>query len=348
MKTSSKSPKAARAEPEAIALDDDGFIELDSGPSRYDPGKRVLYVLDPNHQLLTRNRSLSVIRQDRTELISLPYRRIGRIEIGPGVSIARSVIDLSLEKKMDLVFVNGLGHTKGTLNYLDQDRGALQYAQARAILALKLRCSICKSLVEARIRNQRTQLMRLNRSRSRDEVAASLLNMKRTLRKLPQQQTVDEIRGIEGAASALYWPALGLLIDDEHDQTEAFRRTRPAKTPVNAAINYMTGILERDTLAAIHEVGLHPAFAFLHACQDNRPSLVFDLMEPFRAPLNEGLAIFLFNAKRLRPEMFATNSDGSIMISKEGIEAIIQGYESAVAKRINKTGEKGKTVPGGQ
>ena len=61
-------------------------------------------------------------------------------------------------------------------------------------------------------------------------------------------------------------------------------------------------------------------------------------MEPFRAPLTEGLVAFLFNARRLRPDMFHTLPDGDVRISRDARTAIIMGYEQAVAKRVKVTG----------
>jgi CRISPR-associated protein Cas1 len=171
-------------------------------------------------------------------------------------------------------------------------------------------------------------------------VDTALEDMKRSLRKLDGHATVEAIRGVEGAATATYWPALGLLLQEgAHNE---FRRSRPAADPINAVINYMTAILERDIRAAIQSAGLHTGFAFLHSAKDRNEGLIYDLMEPFRAPLTEGLAVYLFNAHRLRNDMFATSAGRPVEISAEGRRAIIIGYEAAVAKRVNRTDGGGK------
>ena len=65
-------------------------------------------------------------------------------------------------------------------------------------------------------------------------------------------------------------------------------------------------------------------------------------MEPFRAPLTEGLPVYLFNASRLRPEMFTEGGGRAVEISEEGRRAIVLGYEAAVAKRVNRPDGGGK------
>jgi CRISPR-associated protein Cas1 len=157
---------------------------------------------------------------------------------------------------------------------------------------------------------------------------------------LPYETAVAALLGVEGAATAAYWPALGAAL--EIPVEGGFRRQRPAADPVNAAINYLTGILERDIRAAIQAASLHPGFAFLHGTRDRHDGLVFDLMEPFRAPLTEGLAVYLFNARRLRPEMFSSGHGDGFLMNADARKALVTGYEAAVEKRVNRTNGKGK------
>ena len=318
---------------------EDGTIEIETGRSRFDPGKRVLYVLDPSHEIARRNRSFSVLRSDRSELIAIPHRRVGRIEIGPDVIYGKPAIDLALDVGIEIALIDGLGQTRGTVANGPDKRSGIQLAQARGLLDPTFRLIIARALVAARIRNQRTQLLRLNRERQLAEPEAALKAMQKQLDQLHMAKIVDEIRGMEGAATSAYWRPLGLLARPSVDD---FRRSRPARDALNAAINYLTGILERDTRAAIQAVGLLPGLAFLHGTRDRHDGLIFDLMEPFRAPLTEGLAVFLFNARRLRAEMFGSADETGIAISSEGRRAIVEGYETAASRRINVPGTTGK------
>ncbi len=328
------------SKPIKSSVTDEGIIELDDDGSRFDPGKRVLYVHDPNHHLTVRNRSFSVKRDEGHELIAIPYKRVGRIEVGNGVEFCRPVLELALQASIEFAILDGFGQTKGTVTSGIGRRASVHMAQAKIILDDTLSAKIAMSLVEARIRNQRTQLFRLNRTRNNNKVHEALLAMRRMLRKLNEKQSVQQIRGIEGACTAIYWPALGLLLDNI--SKAGFRRTRPARDAPNSVINYLTAILERDIRAAIQAVNLHPGFAFLHASRDRHDGLIYDLMEPFRAPLSEGLAIFLFNARRLKPDMFSSGYKERIEISSQGRKAIINAYEDSVAKRVNRPDGGGK------
>ncbi|MDA0967227.1 MAG: CRISPR-associated endonuclease Cas1 [Rickettsiales bacterium] len=334
-------PKTTLLEvPSQPVISGEGILELSEKGSRWDPGTRVLYVMEPTYNLDIRNRSFSVKRDDGSELVSIPYRRIGRIEIGPGVSYSQNAISLAIENSIIISIVDGYGQTKGYVLKHDVKRAGIHMAQARAIIDDGFRLEIAKSITNARIRNQRTQLMRINRDKKSEEVKIILQSMQRNLKNLPLVKSIDEIFGVEGHSSSMYWQAFGHLIDNYDKNT--FKRSRPALDKHNAGINFLTGVLERDIRASIHTSGLHDGFAFLHGSRDRHNGLVFDLMEPFRAPLSEGLVIYLFNSKRLRNDMFENNFKGETNINDEGRKALIIGYEASVKRRISKTDKAGK------
>jgi len=305
----------------------------------YDRGERVLYITQPGRQLVLRNLSFAVQGREGRELLAIAHGRVDRIEAGPGTEIDPAVYEHCLATGTDLALVNGFGELRGTVQAPNVANAALQLKQAAAVLDPAGQTVIARALVNARIRNQRTQLFRLNRRQRNAEVTRALAAMGRHLRKLDHLHDVAALRGIEGAVGAEYWPALGLL---SKGAPTPLRRQRPARDGLNATVNYLTAILLRDVNSAVLAAGLHPGFGALHVGRDRGDACVYDMMEPFRAPLSEGLAVFLFNAGRLRPEMFTTLPDKTVRISRDAVGAIIKGYEQAVAKRVNITGRKGK------
>lgn len=305
----------------------------------YDRGQRVLYVNEPGRKLTLRNLSFAVNGGDGRELLAIAHSRVDRIEVGPAADVDATVFEHCLGTGTTLALVNRFGELRGSLAAPVTRNGGLHLCQAEMVLSETSCTELARSLVNARIRNQRTQLFRLNRRQELPEVMRALAAMGRHLRKLERAADVATLRGFEGAAGAEYWPALGSLCKGS---PAPFRRQRPARNGLNATINYLTAILLRDINAAVLAAGLHPGFGALHNARDRNDACVYDLMEPFRAPLSEGLAAYLFNANRLRPEMFTPLADRSVRISRDAVGAIITGYEQAVAKRVNITGQKGK------
>jgi CRISPR-associated protein Cas1 len=171
------------------------------------------------------------------------------------------------------------------------------------------------------------------------EVSAAATALGRELRKLPGAGDVGALRGHEGAAAAIYWPALGRLC---RGAARPFRRSRPARDPLNAAINYLTSMLARDVRTALRRAGLHRGFGVLHAAADGGEACVWDVMEGFRAVASEGPAVSAFNRRRLRAEMFEPGPGGTKRIVPEGRRALIQAYEEAMARslRSSHTGKR--------
>lgn len=310
--------------------DEADAIEVETAVG-FDRRLRVLYLMQPGRKLSLRNQSFTVLTDEGQELVGIAHPRVDRIEIGPGCSADFAALDHALATDTDVAVVDFAGVTRGLLLRRHDDRAPLQLAQARTVSDPDMAVALARKLVEARIRNQRTQLFRLNHDAADPDVTATLAAMQRHLRKLPGHDTVEGLRGIEGVTAAEYWPALGRMIEGAEGP---FRRQRPALDAPNAAINYLTAILERDMLAAVLSVGLHPGFGVLHAARDGGQAAVYDLMEPFRAPLTEGLVVFLLNARRLRSDMF-NPVEGGVRISSAGREALIRGYETSVARQVN-------------
>lgn len=292
---------------------------------------RVLYVMEPGRHLTLRNLSFSVTH-DEKEVIAVHHRNIDRIELGSGVSTDMPALRLALQEGIDLHLVDGHGHSAGRLESPLPDRAALHLAQAQLVLDSALCVVMARTLVEAKLRNQRAQLSRLNRLPRDAEVMVAIRDIGRIIRKLPGATEVNPLRGMEGAAAATYWPALGRLCSAV---SGVFRRERPAESPLNAAINYLTAMLARDIRSAILRVGLHPGFGTLHAPRDRYEPLVYDLMEIFRAPLTEGLAVGLFNQGRLKLEMFHNGR-----MDRDAVRAVIMGYEAALDRRITRDGRR--------
>lgn len=328
-------PQETRSTPPAKPPET-GTASEDSLQADYATGDRVLYVLENGRQVSAFQHGVVVSTALGNPIATIPADRINRLEIGPSVGWNPDLIEFCLSHAIQFILVNSRGEMKGMVVGQDGDRARLQFAQASSCSDDGKATILSRLVVDARIRNQRTQLFRLNRRQQLKPVDEVLVRMGRHLRKLAHIGSVDQLRGIEGACGADYWQALGLLA---LNAPKPFRRTRPATDHLNATINFLTAMLERDVRSSISHAGLHTGFGFLHRPQDYSSAAVYDLMEPFRAPLSEGLAVYLLNSRRLRPEMF-DDEPSPVRISGQGRRAIVNGYETAVSKRINVTGKK--------
>lgn len=111
--------------------------------------------------------------------------------------------------------------------------------------------------------------------------------------------------------------------------TFSLRTRRPARDPINAALNFCYGLLTADTLRAVVACGLDPHAGFLHSSGRNKPALALDLVEEFRAPVADSVVINAFNNGEIGARDFSTVL-GTTRIGERGRRALISGYERRV------------------
>ena len=90
-----------------------------------------------------------------------------------------------------------------------------------------------------------------------------------------QAADVDELMGLEGAASTAYLSCLSGLVPP--DVAFDGRSRRPPKDLANAALSYAYAILLAECTGTLLAAGLEPSLGVLHASTDKHPSLSLDL-----------------------------------------------------------------------
>ena len=139
-------------------------------------------------------------------------------------------------------------------------------------------------------------------------VAPDVLLRLQELRDRSPAATLEQVRGLEGAASALWFDVLGRLLNPPWVFTQ--RTRRPPLDPVNALLSLGYTWLLARTVARCEAAGLEVNLGGLHEYRPGRPSLACDLMEPLRAPAVDRWVVWLCNQNRVAPEDFLTGSDG--------------------------------------
>lgn len=312
-----------------------------------EPGLRVLYILEPGRVLSLRNQAFTVVQQGlggrdqaftgRQELIAIPFRRVDRIEIGPACAADDEAVRHALANDTIIHYVSASGETIGVLAPPTTEHAGLHLAQARTVLNDDARVDLARRIVEGRLRNQRALLHRLNRRRQNANLVQPLAKLNRIIRRLAVANDVPALLGHEGAATALYWPALALMVQADWAlamRSRFKRQRRPAADAFNVVLNYLAALLGRDLLVLAQRHGLHPGYGALHSASDGEHACIYDLMEEFRAPLAEGLAIYLFNNRILHEDMFATPVEDTIRLGREGHPPLIRGYEGWLDREI--------------
>lgn len=187
---------------------------------------------------------------------------------------------------------------------------------------------LSRNIVVAKISNQRTLLRRnLDSSKGCLERLSELIN------RLESAQSIDTIRGLEGAAANIYWNHFPLLLSDISNFDMTSRNKRPPKDPVNALLSYGYTLLVRDFYSAIISVGLDPMMGFYHKIVAGRPALSLDLMEAFRPLIVDSTVLRVINSGIIKNDDFLMLS-GCCQMKLAAKKKWIQAYESRVDELI--------------
>jgi CRISPR-associated protein Cas1 len=186
---------------------------------------------------------------------------------------------------------------------------------------------ISTALVSAKLRNQRRVIQRLSANRADVSVGGDLESLEQSARRAEAigPGAVDELRGIEGAAARLYFATLATFFPPGAPMHG--RSRQPPGDPPNAVLSYAYTIISAEMTCYLHAIGLDPAIGFYHEPTDRRPALALDLMEPFRAPIADALALDMFSHGQLRPDDHFEPRDGGVYLNLDGRKRFHLAYE---------------------
>jgi CRISP-associated protein Cas1 len=302
---------------------------------RWAPRQRVMYVLEPGRRLSVQGESFVVLEADGgAPIVRIPHQRLDRIELSQVALVDADALDLAAASDVTILRIDGYGQAIGRWSARAGGNAERHLAQCALTLDHDRRIAQARLIVGTRIRNQRVQLKRMSRSRPEGDLSKTTAKLAALIRQVERKPDLEiaEIMGFEGAASALYWPAISHLLA----RPELFagrRRRRAGHDPLNCLMDVLAGILTRDITVAIERAGLHPGIGVLHTTTAGSDALVFDLIEAFRAPILEACAFAMIGRGAITPEHFAKTSQ-SWKLTREGWAVAIRQYEAWVQRPI--------------
>jgi len=264
-----------------------------------------LYLLTPGTQVGLRSRALhvEVPKTEEAEAMerTLPLVDIERVIIGDSTQVTTAVLTTLLDLDIPIAFSSWSGRVLGMLRPPSTRSAGTRLEQYQRCLDSFFRLGIAQDLIEAKILNQKRILQRLAANRQMDvEAATAWLN--RLIQESPRAANLDGLRGLEGSVSARYFEELAHFFPPDFPFER--RSRRPPHNPVNAVLSYAYTVLGGEIEAAIWSCGLDPALGVYHETEDRRASLALDLLEPFRSPVCDALAVDLFSHEMLKAEHF--------------------------------------------
>lgn len=211
--------------------------------------------------------------------------------IAQGISFSSNLINYCASKNISVDFFDFSGKPLSSLF------SHVSFSPETGIMQLKALdngkgAAFAKKTVEGKIYNQINLLKYYHKYRKEtDEAFAdafhdSVAKMESIAAEINQfnDDSLDSLRGkllsVEGRASSVYWDLISKHLDEYIDFETRVRQG--AKDTVNCMLNYRYGMLYARVWEAVVRARLNPCISYLHAFQDYKPTLVFDLIEQFR------------------------------------------------------------------
>ena len=248
----------------------------------------------------------SVTLKKRGKLVNkIPKNHCERIIVqSRGVSVSSDLIHLCAKAGIVIDFIDHAYTPFAAIHAYQSAYAKTALLQLRRRQDPAYRLSTAIHLVRAKIKNQRNYLKYLDKYHR--DVQIHIARLKMLANQTKQAASVEEAMGMEGAASAIYWEALQTIVAEKIEFPG--RITQGAVDPINSALNYGYAILYGEIQKALVTAGLALNISFLHALEENKPTLVFDFIEPFRTFIVDRAIVTMVN----REESIKTNDAGKL------------------------------------
>lgn len=300
----------------------------------------TLYVTSPEAYLRLEGETVCVMIEKQKKM-QVPLHHLGAFVLFDNVMMSPALLGRCAEDGRSVVWLSRTGRFRARLEGPVSGNVLLRQTQYRAADDHDKSLMLAKRFIAGKIRNSRQLLMRGARDNKSEAEKSNLVHASRllanNLKKLPTVQTHDELRGVEGDSARIYFDALPQVIKPLARETFNFttRNRRPPRDPFNALASFLYALVLSDCRSALETVGMDPQLGFLHAVRPGRQSLALDLLEEFRAPLCDRLALTLINREQLNAKDFDKREGGSVLLNDKGRKTVIGAFQTRKQEELN-------------
>lgn len=280
-----------------------------------------------------------VVRIEKADKLRLPMINCGAIVCMGRVACSPQLLGSCAERGIAISFMTVHGRFLAAVNGFTPGNVLLRREQYRRADDPAATAAIARACVIGKLANFRTVLRRAVRDQTasdateRLEKMATRIDMK--LRTLSADQSTDQLRGVEGDASADYFGVFNDLITSQKDEFQfTVRSRRPPLDPVNAMLSFLYSMLTNDLRSACESAGLDAAVGFLHRDRPGRPGLALDLMEELRPVLVDRVVLSLINRLQVKAGGFATEPGGGVRMDESTRKELVATYQKRKQEEI--------------
>jgi CRISP-associated protein Cas1 len=301
--------------------------------------QNTLYVTTPEAYLRLEGETVCVMIDDAKRL-QVPLHHLSALVLFDHVMLSPALLGRCAEDGRSVIWLNRSGRFQARLEGPVSGNVLLRQAQFRATESNEHTLRVAKAVIAGKLRNSRQLLVRGARETSEQQEKDRLVHcvklIANQIRKIPEARDLDGLRGFEGDVARLYFDVLPLVMKAQIRTDFPFesRTRRPPRDRFNALISFLYALVMGDCRSALETVGLDPQLGFLHAVRPGRPALALDLLEEFRAPLADRLALTLVNRAQIQARHFDEREGGAVLLNDEGRKIVIAAYQTRKQEEV--------------
>ncbi|MEZ4961209.1 MAG: CRISPR-associated endonuclease Cas1 [Saprospiraceae bacterium] len=260
-------------------------------------------------------------------------RMIDSIAVHAHVLLSSAVVELAIASNIPLLFFDGIGNPLGrTWSLRFESHPLIRRNQVLFERDLEKAQPWIIGLYKLKTQRQLANLKdcKTESLREREQVE-QWMNQLDSIKLKPGDDFEAVVMGLEGAAAKAYWKALSDMMPAPF--TFDGRSRQPALDHFNCLLNYGYGMLYNTVEGAIFSAGLDPYLGIVHRDNYNRPSLTFDLIEPFRPWVDNMVADLCLNGL-VSPSSFDPVEGGGWTLNKPGKQIVIPAFHACMNEKI--------------
>jgi len=276
----------------------------------------VLYVSQYGAYLGMSKNSITVKVKGRV-VAKIPKHHCEQIIIaGQAISISSNMVYMCSQNGIAIDFVDDNDMPFASMLSIKSTYPKMALRQIEMIQKGKT-LDIAKKFIIGKTKNQLNYLKYLNRYHN--DVSMEIEKISSKIENLKKAQTISQLMGYEGEIGTIYWYAISLILKEKI--IFAGRKTKGAKDLMNASLNYGYAILYARVQNALLKAGLALHISFLHSLQEGKPTLVYDLVEEFRAFVVDRAIVSMINKNE------PLKIDNSGRLTKESCYLIVKNVK---------------------
>ena len=291
----------------------------------------VLYVKEQGAYVKKCGKRIQV-EKDGQRLADLPVFQVTNINIVGNVQVTTQALHFLMQEGIDVSYLKRSGAYIGHMAADSSKNIFLRLALHEWYRSVDRRLDMARRIVENKVQNQIALIRSFRWNQDEYDHKNDLREMERVLKSLKEKETSNEIMGVEGICSAIYFRAYGHMFRCKIEFHG--RNRRPPKDPINVMLSLTYTFLTKEVAAVLEAESFETYLGFLHGIRYGRKSLALDLVEEFRQPVADRLVLRLFN-KQMMSEYDFDLEEERVLLREKSFQKFCVEYEKWMTQPVS-------------